>query len=59
MLAAAGLPRLLQTASCNIIEPTVIEAPESPVLDSPVTEIRSAVRTMQPKQSRTLLIVTE
>ena len=59
MLAAEGLPRLLQTASCNIIEPTVIKAPESPVLNSPVTEIRSAVRTMQPEQSRTLLIVTE
>jgi hypothetical protein len=59
MLAAAGFPRLLQTASCNIIEPTVIKAPESPVFDSPVTEIRPAMGAMQPQKSRTLLIVAE
>ena len=59
MLATAGLPRLLQTAACDIIEPTVIKAPESPILDSPVAEIRAAVRAMQSEQSRTLLIVTE
>ena len=59
MLATAGLPRLLQTASCDIIEPTVIKAPQSPILDSAVAEIRAAMRAMESDKSRTLLIVTE
>jgi hypothetical protein len=59
MLAAARFPWLLQTASRNIIEPTVIKAPKSPVFDSPVTEIGSAMGAMQPQKSRTLLIVAE
>jgi hypothetical protein len=59
MLAAAGFSRLLQTASPNIIEPTVIKTPESPVFDSSITEIRPAMGAMQPQKSRTLLIVAE
>jgi hypothetical protein len=59
MLAAPRLPRLLQTTTFNIVEPTVIEAPESPVLDSPVTEIRSSVGTVQSEQPWTAMIVAE
>jgi hypothetical protein len=36
MRAAAQLPRLLQTTPINVIEPTMIKAPEAAGLDSPV-----------------------
>src|SRR5262245_53309287 len=59
MLAAAGLPRLLQAASCNIVEPTVIKAPQPSILHSAVAEIRPPVRTVEPQKSRPALIVAE
>src|SRR5262249_57474925 len=59
VLTAAGLPRLLQTASCDIVEPTVIKAPEASILHSAVAEIRPPVRTVEPQESRPPLIVAE
>src|SRR5262245_41524654 len=59
MLTAAGLSRLLQTASCDIIKPTVIKAPEASILHSAVAEIRAPVRAVEPQKSRRPLIVTE
>src|SRR5215510_2929235 len=59
MFTAAGLSRLLQAASCNIVEPTVIKAPEASILHSAVAEIRPPVRTVEPQKSRPPLIVAE
>src|SRR5215831_130472 len=59
MLTAARLPRLLQAASCNIVEPTVIKAPEASILHSAVAEIRPPVRTVESQKSRPPFIVAE
>jgi hypothetical protein len=45
---ARRLTGLFQTISMNVVEPTVIEATESTVLDSAVAQIGPAMRTMQP-----------
>jgi hypothetical protein len=59
MLAAAGLSRLLQAATANVIEPTVIKTPQSAILDSAVAEVRSSVGAMNPQKPRAPLIVAE
>src|SRR5262245_18344097 len=59
VLTAAGLRRLLQTASCDIVEPTVINAPEAFILHSAVAKIRPPERTAEPQKSRPPFIVAE
>src|SRR5262249_17677428 len=59
VLTAARLPRLLQAASCDIVEPTVIKAPKTSILHSAIAEIRPTVRTVEPQKSRPPFIVAE
>src|SRR5581483_5363216 len=57
--ADCRLPRLLQTSPGPIQEPSVVDAAQSTVLDSPVGEIRSAVRAMQSQEAGLAFIVPE
>src|SRR5262249_27206895 len=59
VLAATGLPRLLETAAADIIEPTVIEAAQSAIFDSPVAQVCSSVRAVNSQKSDPRLIVAE
>src|SRR5215510_6523211 len=59
MLAATGLAGLLQTAAANIVEPTMIEATQSAVFDSPVAQVCSSVRAVNSQKSDLPLIVAE
>src|SRR5437870_1291456 len=59
ILAAVGLAWLLQTASLNIIEPTVIETAQTPIFYSTITQVSPTVRTVKPQQSGAALIVSK
>src|SRR5262249_39724564 len=59
MLAAAGLPGLLQTAAADIIKPTMIQTAQSAVFDSPVAQVRSSVRAVNSQKSDPPFIVAE
>jgi hypothetical protein len=59
MLAAAGLPGLLQTAAADIVEPTMIEAAQSAIFGSPVAQVCSSVGAVNAQKSDAPLIVAE
>src|SRR5918993_689064 len=57
--ASSRFARLFDDAAANIIEPTMINAPEPTVFHAAITQIGSAMRTMQSQQPRMTLIVTK
>jgi hypothetical protein len=59
MLAASGLPRLIQAAPLNIVEPAVVDAAEPAVLDATVTQIRASVGAMEAEEAGASLVVTK
>jgi hypothetical protein len=59
VLAAAGLPRLLQAPAADIVQPTMIETAQSAVLDSSVAQVCPSVRAMDPQESDTSLFIAE
>src|SRR5262249_55628250 len=59
VLAATGLAGLLETAAADIIKPTMIEAAQSPVFDSPVAQVCSSVRAVNSQKSDPPFIVAE
>ena len=59
MFTAAGLPRLFQTVAGNVVEPTMIKTAEPAILDSPVAEVRSSVRAVNPQKAGAPLIIAE
>src|SRR5262245_53213960 len=59
VLAASGLAGLLETAAADIIKPTMIEAAQSPVFDSPVAQVCYSVRAVISQKSDPPFIVDE
>src|SRR5262249_15950934 len=59
VLAATGLAGLLQTAAADIIKPTMIQAAQSAVFDSPIAQVCSSVRAVNSQKSDPRLIVAE
>ena len=57
--AARGLAGLLQAAPLHIVEPAVVEATETAVLDSPVAEVCRAVGAVDAQQTGASLRVAE
>ena len=57
--STAGLTRLFKDPAANIVQPSVVEAAKTAILESPVTQIGSAVRTMQTQQSHPSTIIAE
>src|SRR5262245_19801299 len=59
VLAATGLAGLLETASGDIVEPTMIEAAQSAIFDSPVAQVCSSVRAVNSQKSHPRLMFAE
>src|SRR5207249_8476356 len=59
MFTPARLSRLLQTSPFNVVEPTMIKTAEPAILDSPVAEVRSSVRAVNPQKAGAPLIIAE
>src|SRR5690349_21916901 len=54
-----GLRRLLQAIAADVVEPTVIAAPDTVFLDPPVFKGSAAMRTMEPHESEPFRPVAE
>jgi hypothetical protein len=50
MLASPGFAWLVQTAAADIVEPSMIDAPETAVLQAAVAQIGAAVRAVEAKE---------
>jgi hypothetical protein len=59
MFPSEGFPGLIQAATINIVEPAVVDAPKSSILNAAVAQICRSMRTVKPKQAGMALIVTK
>src|SRR5689334_21858327 len=57
--SASRLTRHLENPAADVIEPAVIQASKPAVFDTPVAQIRSAMRAVKPEQSRSSGIIAE
>src|SRR5688572_5883170 len=57
--AAAGLAGLLDHATANVVQPAMIQASQTAVLDPAIAQVGAAMRTMEPQQSRPALVITK
>src|SRR5688572_1375149 len=57
--ATLRFSRHVDHASAYVVEPAVIDAPESSILHSSVAQVRSAMRAVQPQKSRPPPIVAK
>src|SRR5438270_710927 len=56
MFTAPRLARLFETSAANVVEPAVIEASQTAVLDPPITEIRATMGAMNPQKPDSPLV---
>jgi hypothetical protein len=46
MFSAARLTRLIETSTVNVIEPSMVDTPNSPVFHTAITQVGAAVGAM-------------